>query len=126
MSINFFTRVRTRGLHTCLTPTSVTAEPLLSWLLTLIYFCFINESSSTFVIHTTCRSISRNSRTFYMCCIELLRKNVCFIRVATTKIMKKTYAKCVMRPSTVGVGGWVGNMFVLRNQKLPFYVSVAP
>ena len=58
-----------------------------------------------------------------MRCIEVLRKNVCSIRVATTKITKKT---CVMWPSTAGAGRWAGDIFILRNQKLLFYVSVAP
>ena len=69
-----------------LTPASLTIEPLLSWLLTLIYFCFINESSSTFVIHRTCRSISGNSRTFYMRCIEALRKMCALLELLLQKI----------------------------------------
>ena len=46
-----------------------------------------------------------------MRCIEALRKNVCSIRVATTKIMKKAYTKSVMWPSTAGAGGWVGGQY---------------
>ena len=45
-----FTRVRTRDFHTYLTAASLTTEPLLSWLLTLIDICFINESSSTLIL----------------------------------------------------------------------------
>ena len=40
--------------------------------------------------------------------------------------MKKAYTKCVMWPSTAGAGGWMGDILGLWNQKLPFYVSVAP
>ena len=95
-----------------LTPASLTTEPLLFWLLTLIYFYFINESSSTFVIHKTCRSISGHSRTFYIRCIEVLRKNVCSIRVATTKIMEKLIPSVSCgQVQLVRAGGWATYSF---------------